>query len=703
MNILHLEPYEYAHIKDKIENIVYLVEGPKTFVLKSFEEIVLAETKMIKLSPNTYIRIGNPVVRKNNSIVFEELNDKPSKLAKLKFGDEEIREYKDFSYPFPLYPGETKIGDISKAIILAEEQALRLEAVRNFPDKYFSKDREVGEEWILPGPLIYFAQVEVNVIEQIDATVITYNNALRVRAKKDFLDRNNIKRISGEEWLIRKPGPYIPSAEEEIVKFETPYFLSDTSAIILEATSNFKDIYGNQRNVGEKWLLTNDQTSIHIPDVYEKFLGQIKKIILNRWQYCRIKNPVENGVHKFGSIEIRKGECSFFLQPDEELVNNKIEDVDILSKDEALLVLCKENFKDYEGKPHTSGERWLVTGPRSYVPTVEVEILEKRERIYLSESEGIYVRDIHTGQVKMVTNCSYLLEAHEELFKKELPSDVQLLLENDGTYNVQTPPKLLGTRIKSNMVTFTIPHNSVSQIFDYQTKTSKIIFGPQLVKLQPYEQFTVLDLSGDIPKSENRIKSLILRLGPDYITDTIEVETSDHAKLNLKLTYSWQFIFNKDKEEDLEKLFQIKDFIGDCCKSIASRIRGIVSSVSFDQFHKESSNIVQLGVFGKDDFGKLKKPLKFKANNLFISNVDIQSQEPVDKKTREILNESMKLSMSTNIKIQEAEARHREDRANQEAKGKVERKEIEDTTELEDRRLILLELEAQLNKGKNFQ
>jgi major vault protein len=189
-----------------------------------------------------------------------------------------------------------------------------------------------------------------------------------------------------------------------------------------------------------------------------------------------------------------------------------------------------------------------------------------------------------------------------------------------------------------------------------------------------------------------------MRLGPDFISDSIEVETSDHARLQLSLTYSWKFELDRSNREEMEKVFQVKDFVGDCCKSIASRIRGIVSSVNFDSFHKDSSNIVQTGVFGKDSTGRLKKPFIFKANGLVITNVDIQSQEPVDNKTREILNQSMIMSMQTNLSIQELEAKHREERANQEAKGKVNRKKIEDDTEIENKRLTLLKYKAENNQ-----
>ena len=43
----------------------------------------------------------------------------------------------------------------------------------------------------------------------------------------------------------------------------------------------------------------------------------------------------------------------------------------------------------------------------------------------------------------------------------------------------------------------------------------------------------------------------------------------------------------KDKsEKESAKLFSVPDFVGDACKAIASRIRGAVAGVQFDDFHK---------------------------------------------------------------------------------------------------------------------
>lgn len=108
-------------------------------------------------------------------------------------------------------------------------------------------------------------------------------------------------------------------------------------------------------------------------------------------------------------------------------------------------------------------------------------------------------------------------------------------------------------------------------MYDYKAKKARIMFGPDLVMLDPDEQFTLLSLSGGKPKVPNAIKSLCLLLGPDFCTDIITVETADHARLQLKLSYNWHFgIKNKADDKEAAKLFSVPDFVGDFCKAIAS-------------------------------------------------------------------------------------------------------------------------------------
>lgn len=45
---------------------------------------------------------------------------------------------------------------------------------------------------------------------------------------------------------------------------------------------------------------------------------------------------------------------------------------------------------------------------------------------------------------------------------------------------------------------------------------------------------------------------------------------------------------NQSDPAQAAALFSVPDFVGDACKAIASRIRGAVASVQFDDFHKVS-------------------------------------------------------------------------------------------------------------------
>jgi len=184
-----------------------------------------------------------------------------------------------------------------------------------------------------------------------------------------------------------------------------------------------------------------------------------------------------------------------------------------------------------------------------------------------------------------------------------------------------------------------------------------------------------------------------LQLGPDFMTDVITVETSDHARLNLKLSYNWRFKVSKD-DPNPTKIFQVPDFVGDACKAMASSIRGAVASVGFDQFHKYSARLIRKAVFGENAEGKINDEYVFEANNLAITNIDIQSVEPVDQRTRDSLQKSVQLAIEITTKSQEATARHEAERIEQEARGRLERQKIDDEAEAEKARTELLKLQA---------
>jgi len=205
-----------------------------------------------------------------------------------------------------------------------------------------------------------------------------------------------------------------------------------------------------------------------------------------------------------------------------------------------------------------------------------------------------------------------------------------------------------------------------------------------------------LSLSGDTPKRADVIKSLSLSLGPDFMTDIVIVETSDHARLSLKLAYNWQFHVDYNSEDSGHKVFSVPDFVGNSCKAIGSRVRGAVAAVTFQLFHKGSADIIKHAVFGLDsETQTVRDKLFFTENGLVITNVDIQSVEPVDQRTRDALTKSVQLAIEISTNSLEATARHEAERREQEAKGHLERQKISDEAEAEKSKKELLSLQAQ--------
>jgi major vault protein len=684
-SVFRIPPYHYIHVLDLNANVTRLEIGPRTFVKQDNEKVTLGPEKMITIPPRNYCVIQNPVGRDaENKVLFDASGE-----AKLIFADSEIRFSQD---PFPLYPGEVLKQVVTPLKVIPANSALRLKAILDITED--DVKRIAGDEWLFEGPGTYMPRKEVLVEEQIRATVIKTNQAIRLLARKECNDRSGTPRVTGEEWIVKKNGAYLPGAYEEVVSIVDAHVLTEKKALHLRAIRSHVDEYNKKRLNGEEWLITFSDTDSHIPNVYEEVVGVIKVTTLNSRQYAVILDPTdENGKPQLGKKKLVKGEKSFFLQPGESLETGGPQDVYVLGEDEGLIIRCLEAFDK-----RVPGDRWMIKGPCDFVPSVNEEVVSLSKATPLDENEGIYVRDIKSGKVRAVIGHTYMLNQDEELWNKNLPEEVEALLAKDALANRgqkskerQLPVK---GRVQSEVVRYKVPHNGAVQIYDYKLKKSRVIFGPELVMLGPEEQFTLLSISGDTPKRPNVIKAICLLLGPDFFTDVIQIETADHARLSLKVSFNWHFKYNVEDPKDASKIFNVPDFVGDACKAVASRIRGTVAAVNFDDFHKNSASIIRTSIFGLDENRKIRGEFSFSQNNLILTNVDIQAVEPIDQRTRDSLQKSVQLAIEITTNSQEAAAKHEAERLEQEARGKLERQKIMDEAESENSRRSLLELQS---------
>ncbi|KAE9001611.1 Major vault protein alpha [Phytophthora fragariae] len=412
--VIRLPPYKYVHVLDTNSNVSRVLVGPLTYTRQEHEHVLTPPKDMIVLPAQHYVEVRNPVVRSEDGKIVRDAFDQ----AKLKHGEIEFRIFDKYPEPFPLYPGEEQVGEIRQLRVVAVDSALHIRATRKI-DKYVA-----GDEWLFVGPATYYPRVEEEIVDVVLAIVVKKNQAIKFRAEKKCTDSQGIQRDAGEEWLVRTPGAYLPQIDEVHVETLQAHILTLDTALHLRALRTFTDVYGISRRAGEEWLITTETTETHVQDVHEEILGYVNITILTNRQFCIVVDPVVNGVQRRGTRELRKGEAIFFLQPGEKLENGCVEDICVLADDEAVLLQAVESFielpeeeggepegedggnavtmKKPSGVRREAGERWMVHGPREYIPPIQVKVLETRRAIPLDVNEGVYVRERKTGHVRAV-------------------------------------------------------------------------------------------------------------------------------------------------------------------------------------------------------------------------------------------------------------------------------------------------------------
>ncbi|CAD2220887.1 major vault protein-like protein [Angomonas deanei] len=347
--------------------------------------------------------------------------------------------------------------------------------------------------------------------------------------------------------------------------------------------------------------------------------------------------------------------------------------------------------------------------------------------VLLTKNRGVYVRNIRTGIVTSRYGEPFMLSEEEELWEKPVTPLVRRMLgaprlslrveEDPGVFQPQMSAEdsilldagtFLTTREEeahevvqeqdSDISQFAVVSaraepNTLIRLYDESKGTSRVVAGPAEVNLEPYEEFTILSLSGGKPKTPGQIYALCLYMGPDYMADLIEIETLDHARLELQLAYNWE-LDNSDPHV-AEIAFTIPDFIGEACKTLASRVRSLIAGKTFDDFHRNSSTLIKQAVFGSSSYRYIEvlndgEVLYFTANGLRITNVDVQSVTPVDPRTKFALTKSVQLAVEIITKSQENDATHNAMLREQKAKGALELQTIQDKCGAEEQRIKLL-------------
>ena len=86
-----------------------------------------------------------------------------------------------------------------------------------------------------------------------------------MRAERNTVDREGVERVAGDEWMVRKAGPYLAGVHEKILGKVKATVLTPNTAVHVVANKSFKDQLGVERKNGEVYLITHNDMEAFIP------------------------------------------------------------------------------------------------------------------------------------------------------------------------------------------------------------------------------------------------------------------------------------------------------------------------------------------------------------------------------------------------------------------------------------------------------
>jgi major vault protein len=457
-SILKLMPHEYVHVENTDTCDVLTIVGPITFTLYDHHRrLHQVPCHFVVVPPGHYVEVKNPLHRvdtpagdnnsssNSTSSIYTLLRCNKAAPAGMEavhysrhgspYGSSELRFAEDS--PFPLLPDE-EVGDVLPMPLLTSHEALVLVATAahdtSDPVTGMVRHRAEQEQYLFRGPGLYRPRLGERVMEKISGMLVSPMQVCNITALHDFADDDGMSRVAGECWTLQADGIFFPHPATR-VDVRDVYVLADTMSVELESRAAFfDDRLQVQREVKKSYVITRADTvdGVYVPRHVERLLSHQSQMHLSSTQYCVVTNPVgPGGVARRREAEVRVGRQSFTPQPGEGVT--RVLDALVLKEDEALLLMALQSYTETDAETGTTtrregGSRWLVHGPRQYIPPIYARVMERRHVITLDESVGVYVRNIYTGQIRSVFGRPFMLSADEELWARPISAYVRRLL-----------------------------------------------------------------------------------------------------------------------------------------------------------------------------------------------------------------------------------------------------------------------------------
>lgn len=426
----------------------------------------------------------------------------------------------------------------------------------------------------------------------------------------------------------------------------------------------YERIEGDPAPIGSERIVKGSEVSFYLPKTGLEVLpdggGSYVRnaVTLLDGQYCVLRGP--RGQRRFV-----RGPGVVFPEAWEEFFSGaggvRAFPAYAMRRDKGLHVRV---VKAFEAKPgdqvpagaYQAGQELFLSGREGFFfPTESLEVLGEVSSIPLAEKEAIYVRELATGQLRTVAGPAAYLPDPTKVQVVQRPLDAETVKRwGLKGYDGKRAPAI------------TIPP-SYAVLVTGKTRR-EVVKGPQVRILDFEEELGVLALSTGTPKTDaSPLPTCFLLVDGNKVSDRLEVRTSDHVQLEVRLSYRVSFASSPGGDD--ARWFNVSNYVALLCDHLGSIVRAAVRSTPIERFHAASTEVLRNAVLGEKK-GDKRTGREFEENGMLVYDVEVLEVNILDGDVDELLTDAQRAAINSEVTRRKEElrllteqARHAVDRA----------------------------------------
>lgn len=390
-------------------------------------------------------------------------------------------------------------------------------------------------------------------------------------------------------------------------------------------------------------------------------------VVLGEKEYCVLIDPDGKREIKVGPARVFPGPYDTFMIKGS---RNRVYDAYELLPQRALWlrVISASKREDMAKKMprgveldkelYFPGDELLLSGVSGFFfPFNEIEVLSPHtgeavvgndhsnvfiEAIGIDQKSGIYVRDLTTGEVRLVRGKqSYLVDP-----RKEIHITRSVNQHDWNLWIAASEPHKEASRLMTTpwAISIVVPHNTA--VLATSAAGQRVVEGPCVTLLEYEENLVPLKLSTGTPKDDDDpLVTCFLRTIGNRVSDVIEIESADFVRISLRISVSVTFL-----RDQKDKWFNAENYIQVLCDHLRSIVRSRTRMLSLSSLWPQLAAVVRDTILGpRSEADGSRKGRFFAENGMLVHEVEILDatieDELIAEQMRTVQRESVTLAI----------------------------------------------------------